>query len=194
MSILDRIMEAEVEAIQSAAASIDRHRFNYMAELLATLEGKLIVTGVGKSAIAARKVAATLATCHVSSFFVDPIGLYHGELGVLSKHDLILMVSASGETEELTRLLPSLAIHKCTVWTLVGNADSFLGRLQTSLSTGCTVDPLFKVPTASSAAAVAIGDALAIEVAHRKGFTDAQLRDTHPGGTIGEQVRAVGAS
>lgn len=192
MTILERIIEAEVEAIRLAAERIDQYRFNYIAELLATLEGKLIVTGVGKSAIAARKIAATLATCHVSSFFVDPIGLYHGELGVLTKHDLILMVSASGETEELTRLLPSLAAHKCTVWSLVGNPDSFLGRLQTSLATGCVKDPLYKVPTASSAAAVAIGDALAIEVASRKGFTDAKLRDTHPGGTIGEQVRSVG--
>lgn len=188
---LREILESEAAAILNAITSVERHRFEYLSETIAEMGGKLIVTGVGKSAIAARKIASTLATCNVSAVFIDPVGLFHGELGFLRKDDVILMISASGETQELLRLLaPIKAIH-CRIWSIVCVGDSTLGRMLTSLHTGCSVDPVLKVPTTSSAVTVAIGDALAIDVARRNSFDDSKLAAIHPGGTIGAELRSL---
>ena len=171
------VVAAEMRALGNVLDAVASNRFRIMAGTLAHLDSKLIVTGVGKSGIVARKIAATLATCGVSAVFIDPTQLAHGELGAIRAADVVLMISQSGETAELTRLLPSLP---SVVFTIVGNASSTLGQLY-SLATGCTEEPFAEIPTASSAAAVAIGDALAVTVAQLKKLDKGQLRAYHPG-------------
>jgi len=160
-----------------------------LAQRLAFATGRIVVTGVGKSAIAARKIAATLATCTIPAVFMDPVGLYHGELGALQWYDLVLMISHSGETEELVRLIPALNRKRCAVASIVSHADSSLGRLFPSLHTGVQSEPFARIPTASFAATMAIGDALAIAAATLKQVTDEELALEHPGGTIGRETR-----
>lgn len=182
------VMIAESAAIQQALVSIQSERFSYLAHLLATCESKVVITGVGKSAISARKLAATLATCTIPAVFIDPVGLYHGELGVLGKKDLVVMQSMSGETEELVRLLDSLKKKGCSVASIVGRADSVLGKLSVSICTSCTCEPFARIPTATSAAMVAVGDALAVCAAVKKQVTSQQLALNHPGGSIGKEA------
>lgn len=182
------VLNAHINAIRLLIPIVCNKQFQDLAEELATMSGKCIVTGVGKSAIAARKIAATLATVGTQAMFLDPIGMFHGELGMLRTDDIVIMISSSGETEELLRLvepLKSLGVH---VVPFVGSGYSTLGQIDGSISTECQHDPYFKVPTTTSAAVVALGDALAIVVALRHGFTNKSLAITHPGGTIGREA------
>jgi arabinose-5-phosphate isomerase len=183
------VIEAEIAAIRSAARILDTAEFQELTDRLWRGEGKLIVTGIGKSAIAARKIAATCATCNIPAVFVDPVGLFHGELGLVVSGDIVLMLSNSGETEELVRLIPPLREKNCSVFSLVGRPSSTLGNQTHAMVTGVETEPFLKVPTASSAAAVAIGDALAIEVARRSGYNAAAFARNHPGGHIGRTLQ-----
>jgi len=187
----ENAMRAEAQAIIHAQQNLNRSRFLEIAQALSDLTtSKCVVTGVGKSAIAARKIAATLATCTIPALFVDPVGLYHGELGALQPYDLVLMISHSGQTDELLRLLPVLHAKHCVLVSIVGHGNSTLGRLSMSLHTRVESEPFARVPTASFAATVAIGDALAIAAATLKQVTDEELALEHPGGTIGRDSRA----
>lgn len=178
-------------AIEEAANVTDSEAYDALVLKLSTHPYcKTIVTGVGKSAIAARKIAATLATCGQPAMFVDPIGLYHGELGMLVKGDVVVMVSHSGRTEELVRLIPVLEKKGCDVYSIISRGDSELGRDTRAMITGVEREPFLKIPTASSAAAVAVGDALAIEIALRRGYDENAFAANHPGGTIGKAYQA----
>lgn len=172
------------DAIEGMVRRMDWTRFAAVVGAI-ELHSKLIVTGVGKSAIAARKIAATAATLGRQAMFVDPVGLFHGELGMLRTGDVVLMVSNSGETDELVRLLDPIWQRGATVAAIVGREDSTLGRLPLALSTGVDVDPFWNVPTVTAAAAVALGDALALALAEAAGYTDENLKANHPGGSIG---------
>ena len=182
------VLRAEAGAILSVEPVLDSQAFQMLAGHLTVTAHKLIVTGIGKSAIAARKIAATLATCDLVSVFVDPVGLFHGELGLIRPNDAVLMVSQSGETEELVRLISVLERKGVFVYSLVGRNESTLARHTCALVTGVTEEPFLKLPTASSAAAVAIGDALAAEVAQRKGYDSRKFLANHPGGHIGRTL------
>lgn len=182
------VIQCEQAAVTALKKRVDWARFEAIASMI-TLAGKVVVTGVGKSAIAARKIAATFATTGRAAVFVDPVGLFHGELGILRRGDVVIMVSHSGETDELVRLLDPVWQKGCLISTIVGTADSTLGRLQLALSTGVTDEPYVRIPTASSAAAVAIGDALAIALAVAGGMTGRELAATHPGGSIGKELK-----
>ncbi len=182
-------MQAERRAITNAIPILDTEVYARLVKRLLRSTSKIVVTGVGKSAIAARKTAATLATCGVQAVFVDPIGLYHGELGLLVPGDVVLMISHSGETEELVRLLPVLQEKRCEIYSLLSRGASTLGSQTYAMVTGVESEPFLKIPTASSAAAVAVGNALAIEVALRRGYDDADFAQNHPGGHIGQTYR-----
>jgi arabinose-5-phosphate isomerase len=184
------VMTSERDAVEAARRNLDWKVFEEMVDYIGESDTyKVVVTGVGKSAIAARKIAATLATVGVQAVFLDPVGMFHGELGLLRVEDLVLMVSQSGETEELVRLLEPLRRRGVVVISIVGEKNSTLGRLpRGALCTGVTEEPYVRVPTASSAAAVAVGDALALAVAMRTGFDESMLERTHPGGAIGRRI------
>src|SRR5437867_634593 len=117
-SMADATIIAELSAIRMAKYALDQ-RFHFLAQQLADTKAyhcKVFVTGVGKAAIVARKLAATLATVTVPATFLDPVGMYHGEMGGINKGDIVIMVSQSGETEELNRLIEPLEKHKVTLW------------------------------------------------------------------------------
>lgn len=178
-------LQLEANAILHTANLVDYSRLVEIAEIFATLEPsqKVVVTGVGKSAIAARKIAATLSTCGIPGLFYDALGLYHGELGAVRPHDVVLLISHSGETEELLRLLSHLEQRQCVMMSIVGDPDSTLGRLPLALHTHVTHEVWENVPTASFASTCAIGHSLAVVAAQLKGEG---IAVHHPGGEIGK--------
>ena len=186
------VIRAEALAIQSAEASVQTDAFRRLCSALILLRAtgnKLVVTGVGKSAIAARKISATMATVSIPAVFVDPIGMYHGELGLIVGGDLVLMVSHSGNTDELLRLLGSLRGMGAEIYSLVSERHSVLGELENAIVTGVTREAYLMIPTSSSAAAIAVGDAAAITAAQMCGYGEDHLAAVHPGGEIGRKLR-----
>lgn len=190
-AISREVMRAEAAAIKRAEVAVMSAAFRTFCVKLTRLRGmgnKLVVTGVGKSAIVARKISATMATVHIPSVFIDPIGLYHGELGALVTDDIILMVSHSGMAEELLRLLEPVRNMNAEIYTLVGVKESTLGQLDNAIITGVDREAWLRIPTCSSAAAVAIGDAAACTAARLNGYNNDLLASVHPGGKIGKDL------
>lgn len=185
------VLHAESEAIRCAEQAVISPTFEKFCNVVSQLRDsgrKLIVTGVGKSAIAARKISATMATVRVPAVFIDPVGLYHGELGFIIDGDIVLMVSHSGKTEELIRLLTRLKVVGAELYSLVSDGDSVLGSLETAIITGIQQEAYLMLPTSSSAAAVAVGDAAAVVVAQMSGYGRDHLAVVHPGGNIGVRL------
>ena len=185
------ILRAEATAIRSAEIAIASHAFRRFCLALSKLRAagnKLVVTGVGKSAIVARKISATMATVCIPSVFIDAVGLYHGELGAIVGGDMALMVSHSGNTEELVRLIDPVSAMGGHIYSLVSERQSALGALENTIVTGITREAYLMVPTSSSAASVAVGDAAAITAAQMCGHDERHLSVVHPGGEIGRKL------
>ncbi|MCU1226282.1 MAG: KpsF/GutQ family protein [Edaphobacter sp.] len=171
--------------------------FNQAADLLlqsATGQSRIIVTGIGKSGIIARKIAATLRSTGTAAHFLHPAEAVHGDLGMLSRGDTVLALSSSGETEELLRLLPLLKRLADKLITLCGCSTSTLAQasdivLDTSVSTEAC--PLNLAPTASTTVMLALGDALALEVSRRRGWKEEDFAELHPGGRLGKRLARV---
>jgi arabinose-5-phosphate isomerase len=164
--------------------------------LLRSAEGnsRIIVTGIGKSGIIARKIAATLRSTGTQAHFLHAAEAIHGDLGMLAPGDIVLALSYSGETEELLRLLPTLKRLDATLITLCGCSTSALAQasdifLDTSVSSEAC--PLNLAPTASTTVMLALGDALALEVSRRRGWRAEDFADLHPGGRIGKRLARV---
>ena len=164
--------------------------------LVQTVQGgrSVVLCGMGKSGLIARKIAATLVSLGVPAFFLHPAEAAHGDLGLLRAGDALLALSYSGETEELLRLLPAVARMGVSVTSFCGCADSALARasahaLDVSVDREACAHQL--APTASSTAMLALGDALAIELSQRLGFAPQLFADLHPGGQLGRRLRAV---
>jgi arabinose-5-phosphate isomerase len=164
--------------------------------LLRSAEGnsRIIVTGIGKSGIIARKLAATLRSTGTQAHFLHAAEAIHGDLGMLAPGDIVLALSYSGETEELLRLLPTLKRLAATLITLCGCSTSALAEasdifLDTSVSSEAC--PLNLAPTASTTVMLALGDALALEVSRRRGWRAEDFADLHPGGRIGKRLARV---
>ena len=190
----------EAAALHELAARLDNAMlapFTQAADLLlqfAEGPGRIIVTGIGKSGIIARKIAATLRSTGTQAHFLHAAEAIHGDLGMLASGDIVLALSYSGETEELLRLLPTLkrlnakliAISGCGTSTLAQASDIFL---DTGVSTEAC--PLNLAPTASTTVMLALGDALALEVSRRRGWKAEDFADLHPGGHIGRRLARV---
>jgi arabinose-5-phosphate isomerase len=160
----------------------------------AITQNRIIVTGIGKSGIIARKIAATLRSTGTPAHYLHPADALHGDLGMLSRGDTVLALSASGETEELLRLLPLLKRLADKLITLCGCATSTLAQasditLDTSVSTEAC--PLNLAPTASTTVMLALGDALALEVSRRRGWKAEDFAELHPGGRLGKRLARV---
>jgi arabinose-5-phosphate isomerase len=156
--------------------------------------GRIIVTGIGKSGIIARKIAATLRSTGTQAHFLHAAEAIHGDLGMLASGDIVLALSHSGETEELLRLLPTLKRLKATLIAISGCSTSTLAQasdifLDTSVSAEAC--PLNLAPTASTTVMLALGDALALEVSRRRGWKAEDFADLHPGGRIGRRLARV---
>ncbi|MEY4759603.1 MAG: D-arabinose 5-phosphate isomerase [Cyanobacteriota bacterium] len=194
LSALTRCLEEEAAAIAAAAERLSSTQVEAALELLEGCRqrrAKLVVTGVGKSGIVARKIAATFSSIGLTAVFLNPVDALHGDLGIVAADDVALLLSNSGETEELLAILPHLRRRGTARIALVG-------RLASSLALGCDVVldgavdrevcPLNLAPTASTAVAMAIGDALAAVWMERAGISPEDFAINHPAGSLGRQL------
>jgi arabinose-5-phosphate isomerase len=187
-----RVIAIEAEAIRALAAQID-DGFRGAAEAILAAEGRTILMGIGKSGIVAQKIAATLSSTGTASFFLHPAEGVHGDLGMVRPGDVVVAVSYSGETPEIICLVPSLQALDVTLVAMTGNAESSLAReadyvIRTSVDREAC--PLGLVPTASTTAALVMGDALAICTMRKRGFREEDFAAVHPGGTLGRRLLA----
>jgi arabinose-5-phosphate isomerase len=185
-----RVLEVEARAVAAVAARLDE-RFARAVDLLATVAGKVVVTGMGKSGIIARKIAATMASTGTPAIYLHPAEGLHGDLGVVARGDLVVALSNSGETSELVSILPSLKRMGVPIIALVGRVDSTLGRTANvvlDVSVDQEACPMGLAPTASTTAALALGDAVAVALLVRKGFKEEDFALAHPGGALGRRL------
>ena len=162
-------------------------------EAIRDCKGKIVVTGVGKSGHVGSKIAATLASTGTPAFFLNPLDAYHGDLGMLSSEDLVLAISYSGATEELLRFLPLIQAKKIKIIGISGNPDSLLARysdIHLNIAVEREADPLNLVPTASTTATLAMGDALACALVEANHFQPMDFARLHPGGDLGRKLLA----
>jgi len=185
-----RVLHAEAGAVAGLADRLD-DRFAEAVELLFAVRGRVIVTGVGKSGIVARKIAATLTSTGTPASFLHPVDGLHGDLGLVSRDDLGIFVSKSGTSSELTGLMEHIVRLGLPTIALTGDAESTLGRNATvALDCGVTEEacPMDLAPTSSTTAALAMGDALAMVLLQRKGFQPEDFARFHPGGALGRRL------
>lgn len=190
IALARKVLETEAAAILALVPRLDE-RFERAVRLLHDCRGRVIVTGVGKSGIICRKIAATLSSTGTPAHFLHPADAIHGDLGVLRPDDVILAVSQSGETHELLRLLEAIKRLGARLITITGQPASTLGTAA-DVALDCHVAeeacPLNLVPTASTTAALALGDALAMTLLVAKGFRQEDFAILHPGGMLGKQL------
>jgi arabinose-5-phosphate isomerase len=188
-----RVLETEAAAILGLLDRLD-DRFDHAIRLLLECRGRVIVTGMGKSGIICRKIAATLSSTGTPSFFLHPAEAIHGDLGVVRSEDVVLALSYSGETDELLRLLETIKRLGARLIALTGAVSSTLGQAA-DVALDCHVSaeacPLNLVPTASTTATLALGDALAMALLVAKGFRQEDFATLHPGGKIGKRLMRV---
>ncbi len=185
-----RVIDTEISNLLGARKCLGSG-FVRAIELLSSCKGKVIVTGIGKSGIIGRKISTTLASTGTPSTFLHPGEAIHGDLGMVSKTDIVIAISNSGETEEILRIIPSLKKIGVPIISITSSPDSSLG-LQSSivLETGpmCEADPFSLIPTSSTTTALVLGDALAITLLTIKGFQKEDYAFYHPGGNLGRRL------
>ena len=188
LAIARRVLETEAAAILGLVATLDAG-FERVVGLLLGCRGRVIVTGIGKSGIICRKIAATLASTGTPAFFLHPAEAVHGDLGVIHPEDVVIALSHSGETHEVLRVVEALKRIGATLVALTGTPASSLGQAaDVVLDTHVTEEacPLNLAPTASTTAALALGDALAMTLLVRRGFREEDFAYLHPRGTLGK--------
>lgn len=183
-------MEIEAEAVAALGRRLDQ-QFLQAAELLLACRGRVVVSGIGKSGHVARKIASTMASTGTPAFFVHPAEANHGDLGMITSHDVLIAISYSGETEELLSIVPLVKRQGASLISMTGNARSSLAR-EADIHLDCKVDqeacPLNLAPTASTTATLALGDALAITLLDARGFGPDDFARSHPGGALGRRL------
>ena len=194
-SIINRATEClqcEAAAIEALIPRLD-DSFLRAVEAIRDCKGKIVVTGVGKSGHIGSKIAATLASIGTPAFFLNPLDAYHGDLGMLSSDDLVLAISYSGATEELLRFLPLVQAKKIRIIAMSSSKESLLARcadIHLNIAVDHEADPLNLVPTASTTATLALGDALACALVEAKHFQPTDFAQLHPGGDLGRKLLA----
>lgn len=183
-------LDIEAQAIQRLAQRLDA-RFAQAVQLALECQGRIVVTGMGKSGHIGRKIAATLASTGAPAMFVHPAEASHGDLGMITRHDVVLAISNSGESEELTAILPLIKRMGVPLLGMTGQPDSSLGRhadvvLDTSVEKEACPHNL--APTASTTVQLALGDALAIALLNARGFRPDDFARSHPGGALGRRL------
>ncbi|MFQ5930311.1 MAG: SIS domain-containing protein [Acidobacteriota bacterium] len=189
-----KVLQIEAEAIAGLIPRLGES-FDRAVELLANCKGRVVVTGMGKSGIICRKIAATLSSTGTPSVFLHPAEAIHGDLGMLTSGDVVLALSNSGETGEIVKLLETIKRLGIPLISMLGNSDSTIAR-SSDLLLDVGVDqeacPFGLAPTASTTAALALGDALAIALCEKKGFRVDDFARLHPGGGLGKRLAKVG--
>ncbi len=187
------VLSIEAEAIEGLKDKLD-HNFARAVGILKGAAGKVIVTGMGKSGLIGRKVAATLASTGTPSFFLHPAEGTHGDIGMVGRGDVVVALSNSGETPEVVRLLPVFKRLGLSLIALTGNPRSTLAsHADVTLDVGVPKEacPLGLAPTASTTAALAMGDALAVVLFEEKGLSAEDFAQLHPGGALGRKLQTV---
>jgi len=190
LALARNVLETEARAINALTARLG-DSFVAAVSLILGCTGRVVVSGIGKSGHVARKLAATLASTGTPAFFVHPAEAGHGDFGMIAPDDVVIMLSNSGETEELLLLIPHLKREGVAMIALTGDAKSSLARA-TDVHLDAAVDveacPLGLAPTASTTAALALGDALALALLDARGFSIDDFARSHPGGSLGRRL------
>lgn len=196
-SIRDNAHEAAAFCLRHEASSVlalldsVNDQFDYAVDLILECRGKVVVTGVGKSGHIGAKIAATLSSTGTPAFFANPLDIYHGDLGVITQNDVVVAISNSGATEELLRFVPNLLKERVPLIGITSNMDSLLAKYSTcclNLRVSEESCPLKIVPTASTTATLAMGDALACALMVRRNFQSKDFAKFHPGGSLGRAL------
>ncbi|MBP5484423.1 MAG: KpsF/GutQ family sugar-phosphate isomerase [Bacteroidaceae bacterium] len=180
----------EAEAVLGLIDQLDDN-FEEAVRLMFECKGKVIVTGVGKSGHIGAKIAATLSSTGTPSFFINPLDVFHGDLGVMTSDDVVLAISHSGQTDELLRFIPMVLHMQIPIIGMSGNPQSLLAKYSTChlyVSVKKEACPMNLAPTSSTMAQLAMGDALAIALIERRGFKPRDFAQFHPGGELGKRL------
>jgi arabinose-5-phosphate isomerase len=190
LALAREALAIEAQAVLSMADRLDS-RFSDAVKAILNCTGRVILVGVGKSGLIAKKIAATLASTGTPSFFIHATEASHGDLGMITSDDIVIALSNSGNTEELVAVLPAIARRGAKIVAMTGKLDSALAR-QADLVLDCCVEkeacPLNLAPTASTTVALALGDALAVVVLKARGFSEEDFALSHPGGSLGRKL------
>jgi arabinose-5-phosphate isomerase len=193
LALARKVLETEAAAILALVSRLDG-KFEQAVDLLRHCRGRVIVTGMGKSGIICRKIAATLTSTGTPAFFLHPAEAIHGDLGVVQSDDVVVALSYSGETEEILRLLETIRRLGAKLIAITGVRESTLGQAA-DVALDCSVAaeacPMNLAPTASTTAALAVGDALAMTLLVEKGFRPEDFASLHPGGKLGKRFMRV---
>jgi arabinose-5-phosphate isomerase len=192
--IARRVLTIESEAVAALAARLDP-QFDRAVDLVVSCTGRVVVTGMGKSGIVCQKIAATLSSTGAPAYFLHPAEALHGDIGLLVPGDIVLIVSNSGETEELVRCYELIRRIGVPIVAFTGQPGSTLARhadVHVDVSVAREACALDLAPTASTTAALAMGDALAVACYERRGFTAEDFARRHPGGRLGRKLTEVG--
>ncbi len=193
LALARKVLETEAAAILALVSRLDG-RFERAVELLKCCRGRVILTGMGKSGIICHKIAATLASTGTPAFFLHPAEATHGDLGVVQSDDVVVALSHSGETDEILRLLEAIRRLGAKLIVITGDPGSLLAQAA-DVALDCSVIeeacPLNLIPTASTTAALALGDALAMTLLVEKGFRQEDFANLHPGGKLGKRLMRV---
>ena len=184
------ILKIEAKAVEALVDRIDE-KFVNAIEIIYDCKGKVVVTGMGKSGLIGKKIAATFASTGTPAFFLNPAEGSHGDVGMVTKGDVVLMISNSGETEEIVTIIPTMKRMDMKIIAMTGNPDSMLSK-SADVSLDVSVEeeacPMGLAPTASTTATLAMGDALAITLLNKRGFTADDFALFHPGGSLGRNL------
>lgn len=180
----------EAEAVLGLIPQLDES-FDTAVDLIYNCKGKIIVTGVGKSGHIGAKIAATLSSTGTPSFFINPLDVFHGDLGVMAQEDVVLAISNSGQTDELLRFIPMVLHMQIPIIGMSGNPQSLLAKYSTchlNVSVKKEACPLNLAPTSSTTATLAMGDALAVALMEQRNFQPQDFAQFHPGGELGKRL------
>ena len=190
IDVANRVLDIESAAIKNLKGTLNKS-FVEACEACGNCKGKIIVMGLGKSGHIADKIAATFASTGTPAFFIHPSEAIHGDLGMIDKEDVVLILSNSGETEEIVSLIPIIKKMGITIIALTGNKKSKLSNEATvhlNVEVKEEACPMNLAPTASTTAALAMGDAIAVALLEKKGFTKEDFAKSHPGGSLGKKL------
>ena len=190
LALAREVLEIEASAVAALAERLDQD-FIAAVDLILSRRGRVVVSGIGKSGHIATKIASTLASTGTPAFFVHPADASHGDLGMIAAEDAVMVVSNSGESDELIRIVPLIKRRGAKLIAMTGNASSTLAR-EADIHLDAAVEqeacPLRLAPTASTTAALALGDALAIALLDARGFGPEDFAHSHPGGALGRKL------
>ncbi|WP_295771838.1 KpsF/GutQ family sugar-phosphate isomerase [uncultured Mucilaginibacter sp.] len=188
--IAQRVFNDEIESLKEAAALIDEH-FSATVDVILQSKGKVIITGAGKSGLIGKKISATLASTGTASFFMHPTEAFHGDLGMVGKDDVLILISYSGETDEVIKIIPFLKWNDNITISITGNPNSTIAKnTNHHLNVRITHEAcaLKLAPTSSTTATLVMGDALAVALMEARKFQPEDFARFHPGGSLGRKL------